>query len=295
MGKPTIDKAALAEAVRKTAKLRVEDVGGDKSRPAETVRSCLNRGFSGLGSDEGLSYILRHAVKYYLAAATAREKAPVACGGCGETEPAKRCIGCLADFGPASHAAHQQEKADEIAYEPIETATPMFQFRIGDGELVFEIPGSIIVSIEPDGAGYTIFDHDTNQWAPGKHLISEDIDAAGMEIAEAMAGTCDAYDKGHYDGIADAVKLGTAVLAGAEAPATSYENLDNFLKQLEALVSPAWRPIETAPTDGTEIILTDGLWVAVGWYSHYSRSSSGVHAPTHWMPLPQPPAHKEGE
>lgn len=63
-----IDKAALAEAVRKTAKLRVEDVGGRKERPAETVQSCLNRGYNTLGSDEGISYILRHAIGYYLAA-----------------------------------------------------------------------------------------------------------------------------------------------------------------------------------------------------------------------------------
>lgn len=69
-----IDKAALAEAVRKTAKLRVEDVGGRKERPAETVQSCLNRGYSGLGSDEGLSYILRHAIRYYLAALSQGEK-----------------------------------------------------------------------------------------------------------------------------------------------------------------------------------------------------------------------------
>ena len=63
-----IDKAALAEAVRKTAKLRVEDVGGRKERPAETVQSCLNRGYNTLGSDEGISYILRHAIGYYLTA-----------------------------------------------------------------------------------------------------------------------------------------------------------------------------------------------------------------------------------
>lgn len=63
-----IDKTALAEAVRKTAKLRVEDVGGRKERPAETVQSCLNRGYNTLGSDEGISYILRHAIGYYLAA-----------------------------------------------------------------------------------------------------------------------------------------------------------------------------------------------------------------------------------
>ena len=60
-----IDKAALAVAVRKIAKLRVEDVGGRKERPAETVQSCLNRGYAGLGSEEGISYIMRHAIKYY--------------------------------------------------------------------------------------------------------------------------------------------------------------------------------------------------------------------------------------
>lgn len=64
-----IDKVALAIAVRKTAKLRVEDVGGRKERPAETVSSCFNRGFTGLGSDDGLEYILKHSIKYYLEAA----------------------------------------------------------------------------------------------------------------------------------------------------------------------------------------------------------------------------------
>lgn len=63
-----LDKSALAEAVRKTAKLRVEDVGGRKERPAETVQSCLNRGFPELGSSEGIEYILKHAIRYYLEA-----------------------------------------------------------------------------------------------------------------------------------------------------------------------------------------------------------------------------------
>jgi hypothetical protein len=63
-----IDKNALAVAVKNTAKLRVETVGGDKSRPAETVQSCLNRGFNDLGSADGISYILRHAIKYYIGA-----------------------------------------------------------------------------------------------------------------------------------------------------------------------------------------------------------------------------------
>ena len=64
MGK--LNRAALAAAVSKTAKLRVEDVGGRKERPAETVKSCLNRGFPELGSPEGLEYILKHAIRYYV-------------------------------------------------------------------------------------------------------------------------------------------------------------------------------------------------------------------------------------
>ena len=69
-----LDKAALAASVKKTAKLRIEDVGGRKERPAETVQSCLNRGYNTLGSEEGISYILRHAIKYYLDALPANRE-----------------------------------------------------------------------------------------------------------------------------------------------------------------------------------------------------------------------------
>lgn len=68
-----IDKAALAVAAKKTAKLRVGDAGGRKERPAETVASCLNRGFGALGSQQGIEYILRHAIKYYLAETSTKQ------------------------------------------------------------------------------------------------------------------------------------------------------------------------------------------------------------------------------
>lgn len=64
-----LNNNALETAVKKTARLRIEDVQGRKERPAETVSSALNRGFNGLGSNDGIEYVLKHAIKYYLEAA----------------------------------------------------------------------------------------------------------------------------------------------------------------------------------------------------------------------------------
>ncbi len=70
-----------------------------------------------------------------------------------------------------------------------------------------------------------------------------------------------------------------------------------------------WQPIETAPRDGTRILLFQpeeisrgrvlhravlGHWVAC---AHSGWVSDGLqHAePTHWMPLPEAPADEEDE
>ena len=57
-----------------------------------------------------------------------------------------------------------------------------------------------------------------------------------------------------------------------------------------------WKPIETAPRNGTAILLrskkgriADGAWIAatnkVGWWAWAYVGQE----PTHWMPLPEPP------
>jgi len=78
-----------------------------------------------------------------------------------------------------------------------------------------------------------------------------------------------------------------------------------------------WQPIETAPKDGTQVMLTNGAIVAQGWWEHeepYIREERDIEGyymgqaehdgfdgwldceggmtpdPTHWMPLPPPPA-----
>jgi hypothetical protein len=65
-----------------------------------------------------------------------------------------------------------------------------------------------------------------------------------------------------------------------------------------------WQPIETAPRDGTQLLLGiaaidgaggcvfDGWWEGGGWTNGELDYEDGLmHYPhvTHWMPLPSPP------
>jgi hypothetical protein len=62
-----------------------------------------------------------------------------------------------------------------------------------------------------------------------------------------------------------------------------------------------WQPIETAPKDGTNILVSmwdtcvmlvvfyDGLRMEFPWIALDGSSSYHHNAPTHWMPLPEVP------
>lgn len=91
---------------------------------------------------------------------------------------------------------------------------------------------------------------------------------------------------------------------------TPLQQLENLIKDMAVLAAikphltqqPGWMPIESAPKDGRDILMTDGETVAqVSWWVNewmlnigqnpccHDTWASVCEPPSHWMPLPLPP------
>ena len=101
--------------------------------------------------------------------------------------------------------------------------------------------------------------------------------------------------------LADALKLASEV--GIKI-ADEVTRLKAEVERLRALSENSeWQPIETAPKDMTRVLGYVEESVVVMWWFSYSSHDYGCWEtvdgesevdPTHWMPLPKPPA-KEGK
>jgi hypothetical protein len=64
-----------------------------------------------------------------------------------------------------------------------------------------------------------------------------------------------------------------------------------------------WQPIESAPKDGTEILvgwvgaktIRPARWVSMNGWIIYMSTTKPLNPPTHWMPLPSPPVRASSQ
>ena len=100
-----------------------------------------------------------------------------------------------------------------------------------------------------------------------------------------------------------AAKTENAAKPRVGAVVLNYLRDDLAAEAVQSLLDGDWQPVETAPRDGTPLLLfarastATASIVLVGWYlTHWDwieccfapNSPVGI-VPTHWMPLPAPP------
>lgn len=101
------------------------------------------------------------------------------------------------------------------------------------------------------------------------------------------------YEVGPYEHY---LRCSNAFKCDASSP--SRETIEQAITAWNRVAGQRWRPIETAPMDGTRVLLWWPYWAShpiIGyrfssdqWRSVAALSGAGE-GPTHWCPLPEPP------
>lgn len=88
--------------------------------------------------------------------------------------------------------------------------------------------------------------------------------------------------------------------AGQEIVSEAERRAIEMLRcELRAMLNGGWQPIDTAPKDGTRLLIydTDAFKrITIGHWSDdwIDEDNADVWSPTHWMPLPRQPADPDG-
>lgn len=137
--------------------------------------------------------------------------------------------------------------------------------------------------------------------------LSAELERLYQRQADLRAHEVDLAERGENDPASDEWKLAAVAASVAESDFRSalVRNYSTISRVLREAADGGWRPIETAPKDGTLLILTNGGWVKEGWWSTsiwLGRKGPGwvidderecgftQDDVTHWRPLPPPPA-----
>lgn len=145
------------------------------------------------------------------------------------------------------------------------------------------------------------------------HPIPDRIAAAANEIA-GVASECAVLKHNEQDTFkhvcGNATTIITALVADLQRISNDAEvevltEADREIGEARAGGEAEWRPIDSAPKDGHRILMT-GLnqtvrWTAIGYYApahgatwvseeSYGFGPGKLQNPTHWRPLPSPPA-----
>ncbi len=121
------------------------------------------------------------------------------------------------------------------------------------------------------------------------------------QAAEARVAELDADIQQDAQSTSNAFKVQAAKLTVA------FDYIQELEKRLAESQAGGWQPIETAPKDGTDILVLneegvfeasadDGRWIPLASdYHGCGCCSEAFEEPSHWMPLPPPPAGGESE